>query len=91
MSSGALKPDVATAFSERVYQKPVRFDVAIAAARKVAAQRVIPVLRWQLTTGNQQIEGGLELFQVLAPPASQFDISLELSCSAEGPHKPRSA
>jgi hypothetical protein len=91
MGSGALKPDVATFLSERVNQKPVRFDVAVTAARKVAAQRVILVGRRQFITGNQQIEDGLELFQSLTALASPFDIPLELGCSAEGPHKPRSA
>lgn len=91
MGSSALKPDMVTFLSEGVDQKPVRFDVAVMTARKVAAQGVIPVVRRQFVTVNQQIEDGLEFVQILAAPARSSDIPLELSCPAEGPHKVRSA
>jgi hypothetical protein len=55
MGSGALKPDVASFFSDRINQKPVWFDMAVTVALKVAAQRMIPELRWRFISGNQQI------------------------------------
>ena len=91
MGSSALKPDVASFFSDRINQKPVWFDMAVTAALKIAAQRMVPELRRQFIPGNQQIEDGLEFFQLLAAPAGQFDIPLEPGCSAESSHNPRSA
>jgi hypothetical protein len=44
-----------TVFRERVYQNPVRFNMAVTAARKVAAQRMVFVLRWQWLTINQKV------------------------------------
>ena len=91
MRAGAFQPDMVPVFGQRVYQQPVRFNVAVAAAGKVSAQRVILVLRWQVSAGNQQVEDGLELFQILAAPAGKFDILFKLRCAAECPHKPKSA
>ncbi len=39
-------------FRERIYQPPVRFQMAVAAAGEVAAQGMILVLRRQLVSGN---------------------------------------
>ena len=91
MRAGAFQPDMVPVFGERVDQKPVGFNVTVAAAGKIAAQRVILELRRQVSTGNQQLKYGLELFQILAALAGQFDILFELSRPAERPHRPKSA
>lgn len=91
MCAGAFKPDVRGFFGKRINQQPVRFNVAVATAGKVSAQRVIFVLCRQFITCNQQVKDGLELFQIFAALAGQFDIFLELRCAADGPHKPKSA
>ena len=74
-----------------VEQKPIRFNVAIAAARKISAQRMILVLRRQNFAVNQQVNRGFELRQILAAPVGEFDIFLELAGAAESSHRPKSA
>ena len=66
MCTRAFKPDMAAVFRERVDQNPVRFNMAVAAARKVTAQRVVFVLRRQWFTVNQKIEDGFKPGQILA-------------------------
>ena len=39
--TGAFKADVVILFSERVNQHPIRFDMAVAAAGEISAQRMI--------------------------------------------------
>lgn len=65
--------------------------MAIAAAGKIAPQRVILVWRRQLIAGNQQIKNDFEFSQTFTSFASQFDILFELRCAAERSHKPKSA
>lgn len=83
MRAGAFQPDMTAVFGERVNQEPVRFKVAVAAPGKIAAQWVILVFHRQFVAGNQQIEDGFELFQILATLIGEFDIPLELRCAAE--------
>src|ERR1019366_1264498 len=91
MRAGAFKADVRVFFGERVNQHPIRLDMAVPAARKVSAQRVILEFRRQRLTVNQPFKRGLELHHVFAPLFSAFDIFLELAGAAEGSHRPRSA
>jgi hypothetical protein len=65
--------------------------MAVAAARKVATQRVVFVLRRQGFTVNQKIEDSFKPGQILAAFSGKFDIFLELIGAAEGSHKPKSA
>ena len=91
MRASAFQTEMFAIFGERINQQPVRFNVTIAAARKISAQRVILILQWQLIASNQQVKDGLELFQILATLASEFDILLKLRCATECPHSTRSA
>ena len=87
----AFKPDMAAVLRECVYQNPVRFNMTVAAARKVAPQRMVFVLRRQWSTINQKIEDGFKSGQILAAFSGKLDIFLELIGAAEGPHMPKSA
>jgi hypothetical protein len=69
--------------SERINQHPVRLDMTVAAAGKVSAQRVILECRRQWLPVYQQFQHGLELLQILAALAGQFDILLKLRGAAE--------
>lgn len=89
--AGAFKADVRTVFRQRVNQNPIRLDVAVAAAGKISAQRMVFVFRRQRLAVNQQFQHGLELRHVLAALVRAFDIFLELAGAAERPHKPKSA
>jgi len=91
MRAGAFQAEMRVVFRQRVNQQPIRFDMAITAAGEISTQRVILVWCWQFIAGNQQIEDGFELFQILAALVGEFDILLELRCAAECPHRPRSA
>ena len=65
--------------------------MAIAAARKIPAQRMILVSRRQNFAVNQQVNRGFELCQVLAAPFGEFNIFLELAGATESSHRPKSA
>jgi len=65
--------------------------MAITASGKIATQRVVFVLRWQHCTFDQQVEYRLEFCQVLSAPVGKFNILFELTGTAEGSHKPKSA
>ena len=91
MCASAFKPDMAAVLRERVDQNPVRFNMTVAAAGKVATQRMVLVLRWQWFTVNQKIEYGLKPGQILAAFSGQLDVFLELIGAAEGSHMPKSA
>ena len=65
--------------------------MAIAAACKVATQRVVSVLRRQWFTVNQKIEDGFKPGQILAAFSGKLDILFELAGAAEGSHMPKSA
>jgi hypothetical protein len=87
----AFKPDMAAVFHERVDQNPVRFNVTVAAAGKVATQGMVFVLQRQWFTVYQKIEDGFKSGQILAAFSGKFDIFLELIGAAEGSHMPKSA
>ena len=63
--SRAFKADVGIVFGQRVNQNPVGFDVAIAAAGEIAAQRMILALRRQDFPVNQPVEHGFGLLRGL--------------------------
>src|ERR1017187_10433007 len=86
--SRAFKTDVGIVFGQCVNQDPIRLHVAIAAAGKVSAQRMVLVLRRQGVAVNQQVNRGFEFRQTLPPPSGEFDIFLELAGAAESSHKP---
>jgi hypothetical protein len=87
----AFKPDMAAVLRERVDQNPVRFNMTVAAAGKVAPQGMVFVLQWQWFTVYQKIEDGFKSGQILAASSGQLDIFLELIGAAEGSHMPKSA
>jgi hypothetical protein len=87
----AFKPDMTAVFHERVNQNPVRFNMTVAAARKVATQGMVFVLRRQWFTVNQKIEDGFKPGQILAAFSGKLDVFLELVGAAEGSHMPKSA
>ena len=82
---------MAAVLRERVYQNPVRFNMTVTAAGKVATQRMVFVLRRQWFPVNQKIEDGFKPGQILAAFSGQLDVFLELIGAAEGSHKPKSA
>jgi hypothetical protein len=65
--------------------------MTVAAAGKVAPQRMVFVLRWQWFTVNQKIEDDFKSGQILAAFSGKFDIFFELIGAAEGSHMPKSA
>ena len=87
----AFKPDMVAVFHERVDQNPVRLNMTIAAARKVAPQGMVFVLRRQWFTVNQKIEDVFKSGQILAAFPGKLDVFLELVGAAEGSHMPKSA
>ena len=89
--ASAFKPDMAAVLRERVDQNPVRFNMTVAAAGKVATQRMVFVLRRQGLAVNQKIEDGFKSGQILAAFSGQLDVFLELIGAAEGSHMPKSA
>ena len=91
MRAGAFKADVRVIFGEGINQHPIRLDVAVAAAGKISAQRMILEFRRQWFAVNQQFQHSLELRQIPASLAGAFDIFLELAGAAESSHKPRPA
>ena len=91
MRTRAFKPDMAAVLHERVDQNPVRFNMTVATARKVATQGMVFVLRQQWFTVNQKIEHGFKSGQILAAFSGKLDVFLELAGAAEGSHMPKSA
>lgn len=45
MRAGAFQPDVGVVLRERVDEHPVRFNMAVTIARKIASQRMVFQLR----------------------------------------------
>ena len=65
--------------------------MTVAAAGKVAPQRMVFVLRRQGFTVYQKIEDGFKPGQILAASSGKLDILFELIGAAEGSHMPKSA
>ena len=89
MGSGSLETNMG--FNNCVNQNPIRLDMAVPAAGKIAAQWMIFVFRREWLALNQKVENRLEFRQILAALFGAFDVFLELRGSAEGSHRPRSA
>jgi len=91
MRAGALETDVRVVLFQRVDENPIRLDVAVPASRVIASQRVIQILRRQITPCYEQLDHCLELAQRLSSFSQSFDVLLKLAGSAERPHMPRSS
>ena len=89
MGSGSLETNMG--FNNCINQNPIRLDMAVPAAGKIAAQRMVFVFLREWLAFNQKIENRFEFRQVLAAFFGAFDVFLELRGSAEGSHRPRSA
>ncbi len=64
--------------------------MAISAAGKISAQRMIFVLGGQDIAVNQQANHGFKFLQILAAPSRQPNIPFELAGTAESSHTPKS-
>ena len=89
MGSGSLETNMA--FNKRVNQNPIRLDMAVPAAGKIAPQWMVFVFRREWLALNQKVKNRFEFRQILAAFFGAFDVFLELRGSAEGSHNPRSS
>ena len=89
MGAGPFKPHMI--FFEGIDQDPIRFEMAVSAAREISSQWMIFQFRQQWLCIDQQIENTSQLLQVFPPPIHSPHVFLELRTAAEAPQKPRSA